>query len=124
MGAVAYEGDLATYADDVAGRAVEMWGRDGVLERTHATPFGELPGSTVIFFPTVDGFVHAWDLSASVGKAIEFRPESIPTVAAIVEATCNDAARSAGIIKAPTQPPADATDTERLMALAGRTIPR
>jgi hypothetical protein len=29
-----------------------------------------------------------------------------------------------GLVKPPTEPPADATDTDRLMAAAGRTIPR
>ena len=124
MGAVPYQGDLAAYADDAAGRALAMWNTEGVLERTHATPFGELPGSIVILFPTVDGFVHAWDLSATVGHSIEFTPDAIPTITAVVEATCTDAAREHGVIRPATEPPADATDTERLMAAAGRTIPR
>jgi uncharacterized protein (TIGR03086 family) len=124
MGGVPYEGDLAAYVDDAAERALAMWASEGVLERTHATPFGELPGSVVILFPTVDAFVHAWDLSATVGRAIEFSPEMIPTVTAVVEATCTDAARDHGVIRAATEPPADATDTERLMAAAGRTISR
>lgn len=124
MGAVPYAGDLAAYADEAAARALAMWSTEGVLERTHATPFGELPGSIVILFPTVDAFVHAWDLSATVGDAIEFTPIALPTVTAVVEATCTDAAREHGVIKAATEPPADATDTERLMAAAGRTIPR
>jgi uncharacterized protein (TIGR03086 family) len=124
MGAVPYEGDLAAYADDATARALAMWNTEGVLERIHATPFGELPGSIVILFPTVDGFVHAWDLSATVGHAIEFTTEAIPTITAVVEATCTDAAREHGVIQPATAPPADATDTERLMAAAGRTIPR
>jgi hypothetical protein len=41
-----------------------------------------------------------------------------------VEATCNDGARAMGLIKAATEPPADATDTERMMAAAGRAIRR
>ena len=72
MGAVAYDGDLAPFADDAARRALAMWGTEGVLERMHATPFGELPGSTVINFAIVDAVAHSWDLSASVGNAIEF----------------------------------------------------
>ncbi len=124
MGAVAHEGALAPFAADAAGRALSMWRTDGVLDQVHATPFGELPGSVVILFPTVDAAVHAWDLSASVGSAIEFPPEMVPAMTAVVEATCTDAAREAGIIHPATQPPTDATATERLMAAAGRTIPR
>jgi len=45
-------------------------------------------------------------------------------MSAVVAATCTDGAREHGLIKAPTETPADASDTERLMALAGRTIRR
>ena len=69
MGALAYDGDLAAYADDVARRALALWRRDGVLSQTHVTPMGELPGTVVINFPTIDAFAHAWDISASVGRA-------------------------------------------------------
>ena len=42
----------------------------------------------------------------------------------VVALTCTNHAVELGLIKPPTEPPADATDTERLMAAAGRTIPR
>jgi uncharacterized protein (TIGR03086 family) len=123
MGAVAYDGDLADYADQVAKRSLEMWATPGVLTAVHTTPFGELPGSVVITFPTVDALCHAWDLSASLGRPLEFPPERIPAVTAIVEATCTDAVRALGLIKdvAPVSP--DARDTDRLMAQAGRCLP-
>lgn len=124
MGAVAYEGDLSAIAEDSARRAFEMWGRDGVLEGIHATPLGELPGVIVINFPTIDALAHAWDLSASVGNALEFKSEQIPAASAVVDLTCTEHAVEIGLIKPPAEPPADATDTERLMAAAGRSIPR
>jgi uncharacterized protein (TIGR03086 family) len=124
MGAVPIEGDLAPIARDVAARAIAMWGTAGVLDAMHATPFGELPGAAVINFATIDAIAHAWDLASSVGRPIEFEPQAVPSIAAVVDVTCTDAARAHGLIKAPTEPPADATDTERLMAAAGRTIRR
>ena len=124
MGAVAYDGDLAAFADDVARRALALWRTEGVLTQTHVTPLGELPGSIVINFSTIDALAHSWDISASVGHAIEFAPEEIPAIAAVVDATCTDGARAHGLIQPVTEAPADATDTERLMTLAGRTIPR
>ncbi len=124
MGAVPYDGDLAHYADDVTDRSLAMWGTDGVLDANHVTPFGELPGSVVINFATIDALCHAWDLAASVGQPIEFEGEMIPTISVVVAATCTDAVRELGLIKPVAPTPADATDTERLMAAAGRSISR
>jgi uncharacterized protein (TIGR03086 family) len=124
MGAVPYPGDLKPIADDAARRAVATWRTDGVLEAMHKTPFGELPGSIVILFPTVDALAHAWDISSTVGRGVEFPPETIPAISAVFAATCTDAARDHGLIRPATEPPADATDTERVMATSGRTIPR
>ena len=104
MGAVPYEGDLAPFAEDVAARAMAMWRTEGVLEAMHATPFGELPGSVVVNFPTIDALAHSWDLSASVGRPIEFEPQAMASISAVVEATCTDAARAHGLIKRPPNP--------------------
>ena len=89
----------------------------------HETPFGVLPGAVVVDFAIIDAAAHAWDLSASLGRAIEFPAETIPAMTDVVALTCTDHAVELGLIKPPTEPPADATDTERLMAAAGRTIP-
>lgn len=124
MGGVPHEGDLASFAEETVRRSLAIWDTDGVLEAIHPTPFGELPGSVVIDFPTIDAIAHAWDLSASVGRPIEFPPEAIPTITALVERVCTDAVRDMGLIKPANDPPPDATDTDRLMAIAGRTIPR
>jgi uncharacterized protein (TIGR03086 family) len=120
MGAVPYDGDLAVYADEVVERSLELWRTTDVLTDVHATPFGELPGSVVVNFATIDGLCHAWDLSASLGRALEFPPEWIPAITDVVEATCIDPVRQLGLIKgvAPIAP--DASDTDRLMARAGR----
>src|SRR3954451_11299763 len=45
MDAVSYEGDLAQYANEVADRSIVMWHTAGVLDASHDTPFGELPGA-------------------------------------------------------------------------------
>ena len=84
----------------------------------------ELHGVVASMFPTVDAAAHSWDLAISLGRPFEFVPEAMPAISAVVEATCTDAAREMGLIRPATTPPADATATEGLMALAGRTIPR
>jgi uncharacterized protein (TIGR03086 family) len=124
MGAVPYEGDLAPIADEVTTQALQLWRSDGVMTAQHETPFGVLPGTVVLDFAVIDAAAHAWDLSSSLGRAIEFSPDTIEAMTEVVALTCNDQAIEHGLIKPPTQPPVDATDTERLMAAAGRTITR
>jgi uncharacterized protein (TIGR03086 family) len=108
----------------VTTRVAELWHTDGVLTSAHQTPFGELPGAVVIDFALIDAAAHAWDVSASVGRAIEFPPEWIPGMTEVVAMTCTEHTVEIGLVKPPTEPPAGATDTQRLMAAAGRTIPR
>jgi uncharacterized protein (TIGR03086 family) len=124
MGAEPIDGDLAPVAADVSTRAMALWRTDGILDALHATPFGELPGSVVIDFAIIDAVAHAWDLSTSVGRSLEFDPAQIPVLTDVVAVTCTDAAREHGLIKPPAETPADATDSERLMAAAGRAIRR
>ena len=124
MAAVPYDGDLTPIADEVTAQVVQLWGSDGVMTAHHDTPFGELPGAIVISFALIDATAHAWDISASVGGAFEFPPEWIPRMRGVVELTCTEQTVELGLVKPPTEPPSDATETERLMAAAGRTIPR
>jgi len=123
MAAVPYEGDLAPVAAEVTAQVVELWHMDGVMTASHVTPFGELPGAVVINFALIDAAAHAWDVSASVGRPIEFPAEWIPGMTAVVELTCTEHTVELGLVKRPTTPPSDATDTQRLMAAAGRSIP-
>jgi uncharacterized protein (TIGR03086 family) len=124
MAAVPYDGDLAPIAEEVVGETLRLWHTDGVMTALHVTPFGELPGEIVINFAVIDAAAHAWDLSASLGRAIEFPATWIPAMTRVVELTCTEHTVELGLVKPPADPPADATDTERLMAAAGRTIPR
>lgn len=124
MGGVPYEGDLVSIADDAAARALATWGADGVLEAMRSTPFGEAPGATFVNFPTIDALVHSWDISTALGRSMEFAPEAMAPISMVVQAACTDATRSMGLFAAATQPPADATDTERLMASTGRAVNR
>jgi uncharacterized protein (TIGR03086 family) len=123
MAAVPYEGDLGPIAADVGSQVVELWHTDGVMTASHDTPFGALPGAVVINFALVDAAVHAWDVSASVGRAIEFPPEWIPGMTGVIGLTCTEHTVEIGLVKPPTTPPPGATDTQRLMAAAGRRIP-
>ena len=100
-----------------------LWHTEGVLAADHHTPFGELPGAVVVTFAIVDAAAHAWDISASLGRPLEFPSEWIPGMTHVVALTCTHHAVEIGLVKPPTEPPAGATDTQRSMAAAGRTVP-
>lgn len=123
MNAVAHEGDLGAFARTVAELTEERWARPGVLTSIHPTPFGERPGSAIIGFPTWDATIHSWDLSQALGHACELNGDRLSATTALFEAVTGLAA-SVGLTQPGTEPPADATETERLMAAAGRTISR
>ncbi len=123
MAATPYDGELAPIAAEVTAHVARLWSTEGVLRAHHETPFGELPGAVVVNFAIVDAAAHAWDLSASLGRPLEFPADWIPGMTGVVELTCTEHAVEIGLVKPPTEPPAAATATQRLMALAGRTIP-
>jgi uncharacterized protein (TIGR03086 family) len=122
MAPVPYDGDLSSVASEVTAQVMGLWQTDGVMTAVHPTPFGELPGSVVVNFALIDAAAHAWDLSASVGRPIEFPTAWIPRMTGVVELTCAEHAVEIGLIKPPTRVAEDATDTQRLMAAAGRAI--
>jgi uncharacterized protein (TIGR03086 family) len=123
MSATPYDGELAPIAAEVTDRVVGLWHTGGILAAQHDTPFGALPGAVVVNFAIVDAAAHAWDLSASVGRALEFPDSWIPGLTGVVELTCTEHAVEIGLVKPPTEPPVGATGTQRLMAAAGRTVP-
>ncbi len=122
MAAVPYPGDLAPIAAEVAAQVVQLWHTDAVLAADHHTPFGDLPGAVVVNFALIDAVAHAWDISASLGRAIEFPDDWIPGLTGVVALTCTEHTVELGLVKPPTRPPDDATDTQRLMAAAGRDV--
>jgi uncharacterized protein (TIGR03086 family) len=99
MTAVPYDGDLAPIAADVVAQALDLWRRPDVMTDQHETPFGVLPGSAVIDFAIIDAAAHAWDLSASVGRAIEFPTETVAAMWDVVRFTCTDHTIEIGLIK-------------------------
>ena len=98
-------------------------GHDLMPQDEAMAAFGELPGAVVINFALIGAAAHAWDVAASVGRALEFPPDWIPGMTGVVALTCTEHTVEIGLVKPPTTPPPVATDTQRLMAAAGSTIP-
>lgn len=92
----------------------------GALGRTVELPFGQVPGSVLARFLTVDGMVHTWDIARATGQ--EYSPPD--ALAAEVLAAARDliapAMRDGDTFAAEVPVAADSPPLTRLVAFTGR----
>jgi uncharacterized protein (TIGR03086 family) len=117
-GDLAGDDPLDAYRKGVAGLLAAAGG--DALDRTHATPFGEMPGAVLAGFTTVDIAVHGWDLARATGQDAALDPALAEPVLAFARQTLG------GDMRAPRIGPevpvsADAPATDRLGGFMGRT---
>ena len=91
----------------------------GALERTVATPFGDLPGETFARFVVLDGLVHGWDLATATGQPYEPPDDLVAEVDAFARSIL-DPLRDGDTFGDSVEPTAGATPIERLAAFTGR----
>ena len=104
-----------THAQTLLGTA-----RADDLDRVRPTPLGEVPGSRVIGFVTLDAFVHGWDLARATGQRVEFDPDLAAEMLEFAHQNVGDAVRGT-VIGPEVAIPADAPTIDRLAAYLGRT---
>lgn len=93
----------------------------GALERTIATPVGDLPGDTFARFVAVDALIHGWDLARATGQPYDPPEEIVQVIDRFARAAITPEVRATGMFDAPVEPPDDASMLERLVAFTGRT---
>jgi uncharacterized protein (TIGR03086 family) len=88
--------------------------------RVHQTPLGDMPGTVLGGFTTLDIFVHGWDLARATGQP-SARDESLAEeILGFAQQAVTEETRAPRI--GPEVPvPGGASATERLMAYMGRT---
>jgi uncharacterized protein (TIGR03086 family) len=89
------------------------------LTRSHATPFGDMPGSVLGGFTTLDIAVHGWDLAKATGQHADLGDDLADEILGFARQTITASTR------APRIGPALSTDreasaTDRLVAFLGR----
>lgn len=92
---------------------------DGALERRYPTPFGEQPGTMLVWLRTAEMVVHSWDVARGSGQPTDFDPE-------LCESMLDSWRRMPAFPRngpiGPAQPaPPDASAADRLAAFFGRT---
>lgn len=93
----------------------------GALERTVATPFGEMPGDAFARFVVLDGLVHGWDIATATGQTYEPSDALVAEVDAFARQAIAPTMRDGDTFAAAVEPPASATPIERLAAFTGRS---
>jgi len=89
------------------------------FDRVHATPFGDMPGSILGGFTTLDIVVHGWDLATATGQPAALDDELAETVLAFAHQAITADTRGPRI--GPEIPvSSDASLTDRLVAYLGR----
>ena len=93
--------------------------RGDALSRSHSTPLGDMPGSVLGGFTTLDIAVHGWDLAKATGQHAELDDELADEVLAFARRTITDATRAPRIAPEVAAGP-EASATDRLVAFLGR----
>lgn len=94
----------------------------GAMERTLATPMGEMPGSVFARVVAFDGLVHGWDLASATGQRYDLPPELVATVDDFARQAITADMRDGDTFAEPTPAPEQAGPIERLVAFSGRSL--
>jgi uncharacterized protein (TIGR03086 family) len=94
----------------------------GALERTIASPLGEVPGEAFARFVALDGLVHGWDIATATGQPYEPPAAVVAEVDAFARQAISDAMRDGDMFAAPVDAPAGASPLVRLVAFTGRQV--
>lgn len=112
---------------------VALWhgsaGRAGDMILT-ADPDAQVPGedgertlAEAVAVPVADIVIHAWDVAAAAGRELEFSPPLLEFVRGLLHDTPEESLRAEGVLGPAVEAPEGASETERLMAFAGRVRP-
>lgn len=92
----------------------------GAMERTVATPFGEMPGETFARLLAFDLLMHATDLARATGQSFTVPDDVVAAVDGFTRMALTPELRGPETFAPETEPAADATALDRLVAFSGR----
>jgi uncharacterized protein (TIGR03086 family) len=113
--------DRAAAFRDVVGQLRAAFAAEGALERMVSTPFGDQPGSALLFMRALEMQIHAWDLATATGQLSaldqELAGEFIEPLRGM-----RAAGLDAGAFDEVKHAPDNASPADQLAALAGRSV--
>lgn len=93
------------------------------LDRPVPSPRGEMPLREALALPVADLAVHAWDIAAAAGRDLDLPDDLRAHVEGMTRSVPDEMLRSEGTFGPALEPPAGASETEKLMAFLGRRRP-
>jgi uncharacterized protein (TIGR03086 family) len=93
----------------------------GALDRSIASPFGDLPGDTFARFVVLDGLVHGWDMATATEQPYAPTDELVAAADRFAREVL-DPLRDGHTFAAAVEPPPSATPIQRLAAYTGRQV--
>ena len=94
----------------------------GALERTVASPFGDIPGEAFARFVALDGLVHGWDIATATGQSYTPPAAVVAAVDLFARQAISGDMRDGDTFAAPVDPPSGASPLVQLVAFTGRNV--
>lgn len=130
-----FRGDGSAPNPPTEGSILDRWdsSMDTLMDAVHtegaktnilATPFGEVTGDFMASYASFDGLCHLYDLASSTGQSVTPPDALVAEIDAFARGFLQPEMRDGDTFAQATDPPADATPLERLVAFSGRTVVR
>jgi len=94
----------------------------GALERTIASPFGDMPGDTFARLVAMDGLVHGWDIATATNQPYDPSSEVVAAVDEFARGALTDDLRDGDTFAAAVEAPPGASRMAALAAFTGRHV--
>ncbi|CAM3270633.1 TIGR03086 family metal-binding protein [Stackebrandtia soli] len=94
----------------------------GMLERITSTPYGDLPGTTIVQMRIHEFLVHGWDLARATGRSTDLEPELASAALQQLQTRMVGKPRDPSAFAAEQPAPPTATAADRLAAYLGRQV--
>lgn len=116
------EGDVVTRWSAAMTELLAAVESPGALDRTIASPFGEVSGDAFARYVAFDGLIHGWDLSTATGQAYAPPADLVEHVDGFARGLIADPMRDGDTFAAETPVGPDASVLQRLVAFSGREV--
>jgi uncharacterized protein (TIGR03086 family) len=113
--------DAGAALDAAASRALEIWNREGLLDETLTTPWGEMPGSMIAGFFLIEVVTHSWDIIRTAGLDAAQDPDAVSAAFDLARLYADDSTRTPQLFGLEIEVPETAPTIERLAGFLGRT---